>query len=185
MDDRQILDLFWARSQDAIPAAAAKYGAYCRSIALSILRQPQDAEECVNDAWLRAWNAIPPRRPEVLSAFLGKLTRNLALNRWRDGAAEKRGGGETALALEELGDCLTGGDATLQAVEARLLAERINAFLRDLPREKRQIFLRRYWYLLPVKEIARLHGRSEQAVASLLLRLRRQLRTFLEQEELS
>lgn len=183
MDDRQIIDLFWARSQEAISAAAEKYGAYCRSIAFSILRQHQDTEECVNDTWLRAWNAMPPRRPELLSAFLGKLTRNLALNRWRDAAAEKRGGGETALALEELADCLSGGDATLQAVEERLLAERINLFLQQLPQEKRQIFLRRYWYLLPVKDIARLHGRSEQAIASLLLRLRRQLRTFLEQEE--
>ena len=183
MDDRQIIDLFWARSQEAISAAAEKYGAYCRRIAFSILRQPQDTEECVNDTWLRAWNAIPPRRPELLSAFLGKLTRNLALNRWRDAAAEKRGGGETALALEELADCLSGGDTTLQTVEERLLAERINVFLQQLSPEKRQIFLRRYWYLLPVKDIARLHGRSEQAIASLLLRLRRQLRTFLEQEE--
>ena len=106
MDDHKIIDLYWARSQQAIAESDRKYGTYCRTIARNILPRLEDAEECVNDTWLRAWNAMPPQRPSVLQAFFGKLTRNLSLDRWRREHAAKRGGSQIELALDELEDCL-------------------------------------------------------------------------------
>ena len=182
MDEKQIIDLYWARSESAIAETAKKYGKFCHSIAYNILASHEDSDECVNDTYLKAWNAIPPRRPNKLSAFLGKITRNLALKRYDMYTAEKRGGGQVPLAWEELAECIPDTDSVEQMVDDRILADKINVFLSRLPAEARMIFLRRYWNLSTVKEIAAVYGISESKVKMSLLRTRRKLRSFLEQE---
>lgn len=182
MDDRQIIALFNERSEAALSETAKKYGRYCCTIAYNILYNEEDSEECVNDTWLRAWEAIPPQCPERLSAFLGKITRNLALNRYKHNTREKRGGGQIILVLEELTECIPGTGSTEEAVEEALLVEVLNGFLAELPTDKRKIFLRRYWYLSSVKEIAEDFGLSESNVKMTLHRLRSKLKSVLEKE---
>ena len=133
MDDNDIIRLYWDRDDRAIRATAEKYGQYCGSIARNILNDRQDAEECVNDTYLRAWNAMPDLWPERLPPFLGRITRNLAFNRYRHGRAEKRGGGETALVLDELADCVSDRNSAEQLLDRQELAQALNAFVRDLP----------------------------------------------------
>ncbi len=178
MDDSAILRLYLARDEAALDETARKYGAYCAAIARNILGSPEDTEECVNDTWLRAWNAIPPQRPSPLAGFLGAITRNLAFDRWQRERAGKRGGGQTALALEELAECVSGqdagGDLSLQELQAAL-----RAFLDGLPSDRREIFLRRYWCVEPVGEIARRFGRTENQISTLLYRIRKKLRLYL------
>ncbi len=181
MEDHEIVALFWARSEEAIRQASSKYGRYCRYIAEGILHSREDSEECVNDALLQAWRTIPPHRPERLAVFLGKITRNLSLNRWERERAQKRGGGEVSLALEELQDCLPAPNSG-QLVEDLALSEACNRFLAALPAEARKIFLRRYWYFSPVKEIAADYGLSESKVKMSLLRSRKKLKRWLEKE---
>lgn len=182
MKDSEIIDLYWARSERAIAATAEQYGGYCHTVAYNILGDRRDAEECVNDALLRAWNAIPPHRPRQLAAFLGKITRNLSLNRYQHSRAEKRGRGQVELALEELEDCIPGGRPVDQAAEELALAEALNRFLRAQPEKRRSIFVLRYWYLYPVQEIAARYGMRETGTASLLFRMRKELKAFLEKE---
>ena len=182
MDDLQIIDLYWARSESAVAETSRKYGPYCRSIAYGILRSEEDSEECVNDTWLHAWNAMPDQRPERLSAFLGRITRNLALKKREKDSAKKRGAGEVPLALEELTECLPYADHSDRIVEDMVLADALNRFLASLKAEKRKIFLRRYWYLSPVREIAADLGISESKVKMSLLRSRSELRQMLEKE---
>lgn len=182
MEDRQIIALYNERSEAALSETAKKYGRYCRTIAYNILNSEEDSEECVNDTWLKAWEAIPPRCPESLGAFLGKITRNLALNFYKHKNREKRGGGRTMLVLHELTECIPGADSTEEAVDKALLTEVLNGFLAELPAEKRMIFMRRYWYLSSVKEIAEEYGLSESNVKMTLLRLRSKLKTVLEKE---
>ena len=182
MDDRQIIALYNERSEAALSETAKKYGRYCRTVAYNILYNEEDSEECVNDTWLRAWESIPPQCPERLSAFLGKITRNLALNRYKHNTREKRGGGQTLLVLEELAECIPGADSTEEAAEEALLVEVLNGFLGKLPTDKRKIFMRRYWYMSSVKEIAEDFGLSESNVKMTLLRLRRKLKQTLEKE---
>lgn len=182
MEDREIVELYWRRDDRAVAETDAKYGPYCRAIAGRILETREDAEECVNDTWLRAWNAMPPRRPAVLSAFLGRITRNLSLSRYRAARRDKRGGGETALALSELEECLPGGVEPEKAWDARRLAECLDAFLRGLPEEERALFLGRYWYLYSAAELARRFGLREGAVRTRLYRCRKRLRAYLEEE---
>ena len=182
MDDRQIIALYNERSEAALSETATKYGKYCRTIAYNILYNEEDSEECVNDTWLQAWEAIPPQYPNRLSAFLGKITRNLALNRYKQNSAKKRGGGQMMLALEELAECIPGTDSTEAAAEETLLIEVLNRFLADLPTEKRKLFLRRSWYLCSVKEIAEDFGLGESNVKMTLLRIREQLKSVLEKE---
>ncbi len=179
MEDTEIVALYWARDQRAIAESQDKYGAYCASIARSILRSPEDTEECVSDTWFRAWNAIPPQRPNLLSAFFGRITRNLAFDRYRSQSAAKRGGTETALVLEELGDCVSGKEDPAQRLDEQELMADLNAFLRSLPPEKRRLFLRRYFYAEPIYEIAGRFGMKENRVAVSLHRLRKQLRDYL------
>lgn len=179
MDDATIVALFWARDERAIPAAAEKYGAYCAGIAGSILPDRRDAEECVSDTYLRAWNAMPPHRPAVLSAFLGKITRNLALNRRRKDAAEKRGGGEADAVFEELAQVVSHQDTPESDLDRRELLGAINEFLAALPDTKRRIFVCRYWYFDSVPDIARRFTLSENHVYVTLHRLRTQLRRRL------
>lgn len=182
MEDTEIVALYWARDEAALAESERKYGGYCRAIALGILESREDAAECVNDTWLRAWEAMPPRRPSRLDTFLGRLTRNLSLDRWRARRARKRGGGQVELALHELEECLPSGDRPERALEAKTLADSLDRFLEALPREKRVLFIQRYWYLRPVEELAALHGMGKNTAASTLFRLRAQLREHLERE---
>ena len=182
MEDARIIDLYWQRDESAISETAAKYGKYLHSISYGILRNEEDAEECVSDTYAGAWQAMPPHRPSVLSAFLGKITRRISISLWRKRSAEKRGGGETALALDELEECVSGeGDAESEA-ERRELQEKLNAFLRALPLTERQVFLRRYWFMDPVADIAARFACSESRIKSMVYRTRKKLRAMLEEE---
>ena len=181
MEDRQIIELFRQRSGDAVSEAADKYGAYCYSIADSILHSAEDAEECVNDTWLRAWNAIPPQRPRVLRLFLARITRNLAFDRFQARSAEKRGGGELDLALDELAECLGGADTEAE-FEARELGQCIRQFVRALPEREGNILVRRYFFADPVAEIAKRYGLSENNVMVILSRTRKKLKAHLLKE---
>lgn len=182
MEDKQIVDLFWQRSEAAIVAAASKYGKYCSKIAYNILQNYEDSEECVNDTYLKAWGAIPTHRPTRLSTFLSKITRNLALNKWEYLNAEKRGSGQISFVLEELQECVPDVDNTEKIADDLALIEVLNHFLAGLPKEQRIIFLRRYWYLCSVKEIAANHSISESKVKMSLMRSRNALRNILEKE---
>lgn len=182
MEDQQIIELYNERSETAISETAKKYGKYCYTIAYHILYNEQDSEECVNDTYLRTWEAIPPQYPNKLSAFLGKITRNLALNRYRYYSRQKRGDGQVALALEELQECIPDSNSVEQELEEEYLIEMLNRFLYDLPREKRMIFLRRYWYLSSIQEIAVDYEMSESKVKMTLLRVRNKLKQVLEKE---
>ena len=155
MKDAQILDLYWGRQEQAIYETQKVYGNYCYSIAWNILYSREDSDECVNDTWLRAWNAIPPRRPGRLALFLGTITRNLSLDRWKERHAMKRGKGELELALDELAECLPDARDTEAEVEAAELERLVNEFLRSLPERDCNIFLRRYWYVEEYGDIAR------------------------------
>lgn len=179
MDDAAIIELYWARSERAIERTQEKYGARCRATAWNILRSHADSEECVNDTWLRAWDAMPPEWPEKLGAFLGRITRNLALDRLKKRESQKRGGGRFELALSELAECLpSGGDPA----DELALRELLDRFLASLSEDARVIFLRRYWYMLSVEEIARGLGASRSKVKSSLMRSREKLRAMLEKE---
>lgn len=182
MEDSQIIELYWCRSEDAITQTAKKYGHYCHTISFHILRNVQDSEECVNDTYLKAWSLLPPARPTVFPAFLAKLTRNLSLDRYRNQTAEKRGGGQMTLALEELSACIPGPDNTEAVVEQQVLTQTLNAFLESLKPEQRKIFLRRYWYLNSIREIACDLRISESKVKTTLLRTRKALKVYLEKE---
>ncbi|MBQ3262154.1 MAG: sigma-70 family RNA polymerase sigma factor [Oscillospiraceae bacterium] len=179
MEDSQIVQLYWNRDAAAIPASSEAYGTYCHSIAFRILSDEQDAEEAVNDTWLHAWNAIPPHRPAVLSTFLGKLTRRISITMLQHRRAQKRGGGAFDLVLEELSECVSGGETAEQAAESRALGEAINAFLASLPRKKRSAFLLRYWHAEPVSAIAQRLGMTESNVSVTLHRTRAALRDYL------
>lgn len=182
MNDNEIIALYWQRAESAVGETAGKYAQYCHSIAWNILHDTQDAEECVNDTWLRAWNAIPPQRPNCLAVFLGRITRNLSLDRCKRYTAEKRGRGQAALALDELDECVPAPSGVEQAMDDAALEKCLNRFLRGLPKQKRKVFVQRYWYLMPVREIAELAGESESQVKSALFRTRASLQSFLERE---
>lgn len=179
MEDSQIIALYWQRNESAIEASRQKYGAYCHSIAARILWSAEDREECVSDTWLRAWNAIPPKKPNRLSVFFGKIVRNLALDKYRRNHAQKQFGGQLPLCLEELSGCI--GEAA--PIEDRLvLKDLLDSFLRGLTDKSREIFLLRYWYFLPTDVIARQYLMTDGAVKMNLKRTREKLRAYLEKE---
>ncbi|MDR0381928.1 MAG: RNA polymerase sigma factor [Oscillospiraceae bacterium] len=178
MDDNVIIDLFWNRSETAIAEVSDKYAGYCHSISYRILHSSEDADECVNDTWLRAWNAMPPARPNRLSTFLGKITRNLSLNRHEKMNAEKRGGGMVEIALSELEACIP---ASADVEEGRL-GEVIDQFLDSIPTRSRDVFVQRYWYLSSIAEISKDLHIGESNVKSVLLRTRNKLKQHLEKE---
>lgn len=184
MNDQEILDLYFARSEQAIDASAEKYGRYCHTVAMHILYNQEDSEECVNDTWLRAWGSIPPKRPQMLRSFFGRITRNLALNRWEYVHAEKRGHGETAAALEELSECIPDKRAAEAdtMTESITLSDCINHFLEGQKPENRILFVRRYFYLSDIRELAAAYGFTESKVKMTLSRMRTQLREALKQE---
>lgn len=181
MEDSRIVSLYWARDERAISETALKYGAYCQQIAQNILKDLQDAEECVNDTYLRAWQAIPPERPAKLGAFVGKITRHLALDKYKSKTAAKRQGDAFILSLEELGDCLPAHDFEADT-DARAIGEAINAFLRKELPTARRIFVCRYFYGDSIEDICKRFSISEAKVKSSLFRSRNRLRAHLEKE---
>lgn len=184
MEDDQIIDLYWARSERAIAETENKYGRYCHTIAYNILRNDQDAEECLNDTYIKAWNVMPPQRPNHLAAFLGRITRNLSLDRYRMNRAGKRAPGQLPLVLSELEDCIPAEESVEKIIDDMALTESLERFLYALPRLKRNIFIRRYWYLSSIKEIAQAYGMSESKTTSMLHRLRLQLKTHLREDNI-
>ena len=184
MEDEKIVDLFWQRSDRAIAETDRKYGRYCHTIACHICGLEEDAEECVNDTWYRAWNLMPDQRPTVLSAFLGRITRSISIDRIRAKNRRRRGGGEATLALDELEECIPGGTDPERALEEKELEKAIGKFVSHLPYTEKMIFTLRYWYVAPIGEIAeRLHF-SNGKVKSILFRTRRKLRIYLQEKEL-
>ena len=183
MEDNRIVELYFERSEAAISETQKKYGKYCNYIAYNILNSQLDAEECVNDTYLRAWESIPPERPSVLKSFLGKITRNLALDRYDKAHALKRGG-NAELALDEIGECIPSEDGREMSDEIAL-RDAINGFLATLPKQTRIIFMRRYWYLSPVKHIAGDLGLSMSSVKVTLMRTRKKFKEYLEKEGIS
>ncbi len=180
MEDSEILQLYFDRKEEAISATAEKYGPYCTAIARNILTSIEDAEECVNDTYLKTWNAVPPDRPRILSAFLGKLTRNLAFNRYKYNMAQKRiGGGQLPLVLEELENCIPSQATIEHTLDYNALVKDINDFLGTLSTEKRTLFLRRYFYTDSIDELSRIYGMSYSNLTMTLSRLRSKLRTYL------
>ena len=185
MEDKKIVALYVQRNTDAIQQSAERYGSYCRAIARNILQNEQDEEECVNDALLSAWNSIPPNRPENLGAYLGKLTRGKAIDRWRSLRREKRGGGSTVtLALEEIAEVIPAKDEPEQALLHKELRRAIHRFLDSLGDTERNVFLCRYWYFEDIDGICARFEFSRSKVESMLHRTRQKLKRFLQQEEL-
>ena len=182
MEDSKIVELYWQRSESAIYETKQKYEHYCFSIANNILPVREDAEESVNDTYMAAWNAMPPNRPSILSAFLGKLTRRISIDRWRNLSADKRGGGSVPIALDELAECIPGGSDPVVEVEAKELSEAIGRFLDTVPYVERKVFLMRYFELTNLREIASEFHMSIGTIKSMLHRIRSKLRIALEKE---
>lgn len=184
MEDSQIVSLYWERDEQALTETAAKYGRYCFSIAYNILSSREDADESVNDTYMSAWERIPPHRPSVLSAFLGKITRRISLNKWRNRSRRKRGGGEMPLALEELGECIPAGVDVARQVEQKELTQAIAGFLNALDATEREVFVCRYWYLADIRQISSAFGFTESKTKSMLHRTRIRLKAHLTEEGL-
>lgn len=182
MDDISIVKLYHARDEAAITATADKYGAYCYAIAYNILKNHSDSEESVNDTYLGAWNSMPPNSPSVLSVFLGKITRRISIDKWRKRHADRRGGGEVSLLLDELAECIPSGTNTEAEFDRKELAKLIDGFVSSLPDTERRVFLARYWYIKPVSSIADDLGCSISKVKSMLFRTRKKLKIILTKE---
>lgn len=179
MDDVKIVDLYWDRNESAISESSKKYGAYCSSIAYNILHNDADTEECVNDTWLHAWNAIPPQRPVTLSTFLGKITRNLSFDIYRKNHRQKRRFGNMTEVLDELAECVSDKEDVDSKWAAEELIREINNFLLSLPKEKRYIFILRYWYADSIADIAERMKVSENNISVSLNRIRSSLKEYL------
>ncbi|MBR4289485.1 MAG: sigma-70 family RNA polymerase sigma factor [Oscillospiraceae bacterium] len=182
MDDKAIIDLYFNRDEDAITQTDRKYGRYCYSIAYNILTNKEDAEESVNDTYMAAWREIPPSCPAVLSTFLGKITRHIAIDRWRERSALKRGGGEVPLALEELKDCIAGMQDIELEYERKEVIRAYVKFLDRLPVTERRVFLCRYWYVESIGSIADKFGFTQSKVKTMLHRTRVKLCKFIAEE---
>ena len=183
MDDSKIVSLYWNRNEQAITESEEKYGEYCYRIAFYILNEKNDADESVNDTWLAAWNSMPPHKPNVLKTFLGKITRRLSIDKLKRKNAEKRGG-EIAEVLDELSEFISPSGDPIAEMEKDMLDKTINTFVRELRDTEQRVFLCRYWYAKPVKEIAKLFGFSESKVKIMLMRTRNKLKERLETEGL-
>ena len=182
MEDSKIIELYLARDERSIIETAAKYERFCLAVAYNILCNNEDSEECVNDTWLKVWNSIPPTIPQSLRAFLGRITRNLAYDKYRYYSSERRGGGELTLSFDELQECIPAEDAEREEYELRALGEVINMFLASLSRRNRNIFLCRYYYTYAITDIAKSHALSEAYVCNILFRTRQKLKIHLEKE---
>ncbi len=182
MDDRSIVDLFFDRDESALSETERKYKRYCHSIANGILGDRRDSEECVNDAMLGLWNTIPPKKPENLRTYLAKLTRNLAINRYKMRSADKRGGGNVDVSLGELEGCLVSSDNFEVVMDSMVLSELLNSFLGTLSQENRIMFIQKYWFFRSVDDIAGDLSVSKSKVKVSLMRTRARLAEFLERE---
>lgn len=182
MEDNLIVDMFFSEPDSALEELRTKYENYCHTIAFNILGSNEDCEECINDMLLRVWNSIPPNRPENLAAYVAKITRNLALDRLRKNKAERRGGGESQIAMEELGDILHGADELSRLEDSKEIQEALNRFLATLTKTERGVFLRRYWMMESISVIASTYGMSLSKASSMLHRLRQRLKKHLEKE---
>ena len=179
MDDSMIVGLYWKRDENAITESDRKYGRYCASIAMNIVNDHDHAEECVNDTWLNAWNSIPPAKPSLLKTFLGRITRNLSFDLVRRENRLKRGGGNISEVLDELSEIVSGADDTERVIEEREIIREIDTFLMSLPRDRRDMFILRYWYCLAISDIAARFMKSENSISVSLNRIRRKLRSYL------
>jgi RNA polymerase sigma-70 factor (ECF subfamily) len=181
MEDQQIVDLYFARSESAITETDRKYGRYCHSIAYNILEDHEDAKEIVNDTYFKAWNTIPPNRPDPLKPYVGMISRHLSLDRYEEYHTQKRGG-QVPLVLEELAECIPDNDSREDIGESVALKDALAKFIRSLPDKTQRIFLRRYWYASSVAEIAEEYGMRENSVNVLLHRTRKKLKDHLQKE---
>lgn len=179
MEDKQIIDMYFSRSEEAIAQTQIKYGGYCNTIAYNILQNAEDVEECLSDMLIKLWDLIPPERPLCFKAYIGKLMRNIALNRVKYNNADKRGGGQTMAVIDELEECIPDANSVESEIDKRQLTGMINTFLGTLTQEKRIIFVKRYWYMCNVKDIAEQEGMSESKVKSMLFRIRGELKDYL------
>ena len=180
MEDKQIVDLYWERSESAIKETEKKYGRYCHYIAYQILENDEDAKEVVNDTYLKTWQTIPPKRPEALKPYVGMISRHLAFDVYEEQHTQKRG--QIPLVLDELAECLPSDEDDWDVVSGIALHDSLNTFLRGLPQKTRNIFIRRYWYTSSITEIAEEYSMKESAVGMLLLRTRNKLKTHLQKE---
>lgn len=179
MEDARIIQLYWDRDERAIHFTAKKYGNYCTSIAKNILGNHEDTEECVNDTYMNAWNSMPPHRPNILSTFLGKITRNLSLNRYKHNVADKRGGGQMMVVFDEIAEMVSDIDSVEEEIDRKELIKAIDNFLGTLSIEKRSLFVRRYWYFDSISDMAIRFGMTENNVSVTLKRLRLKLYSYL------
>lgn len=182
MDDKGIVGLYYDRNERAVDETAKKYGSYCFSIAHNILGSREDAEESVNDTYWDAWNSIPPHRPNSLALFLGKITRRISIDRYRRRNAQRRGGGEMELVLDELYQCIAHDADVEKEFEKRRLTQVINGFVKSLPTSEQKVFLCRYWYMDSIPSISKRFGYSESKVKSMLYRTREKLKEKLRKE---
>lgn len=180
MKDEEIINLYLNKSENAIYETEKKYGKYCEYIAYNILQDKEDTKECINDAFLNVWNAIPPQKPKILKAFLGKITRNLAINKYEKKKAKKRGGTIEAV-LEELEECISDNHRIEEKIEYDELIRNINMFLETVSKDKRKIFIERYWYLNSIKVISKNNKLTESNAKTTLSRIRNQLKKFLDE----
>lgn len=185
MEDEAIIGLYWSRSESAVAETAKKYGGYLFRIAVNILKNKQDSEECVNDTYMKAWSAIPPERPVKLPPYLGRITRNLSINKYEKRKAKKRAGDETAVIFGELEECIPSRDNIEKDYESGLTGEMISGFLRTISEESRIVFVRRYWYADSVALISERLKISQSKVKTTLFRTRVRLREHLEREGIS
>lgn len=184
LSDSEIVALFFERSETALSAVSRKYEPYCAAVVRSIIKNPQDAEECLNDIWLKVWESIPPARPNNLGGFLAKIAKNISINRYHSSRAGRRGGGELPTVLEELSECVRDKNDVEEAFEQKLLTDAINEFLGTLPRDKRDVFVLRYWYCLSAADIAEKTGLSRANVSVTLSRTRHKLAAHLKKLDL-
>ena len=182
MQDADIVELYWARNEDAIQQTQVKYGAYLTKVAHNILGDPEDSAECVNDTYWAAWNSMPSNRPRILSTYLGKITRQISIDVFRKKHSQKRYASEYALSLDELGDGLSHKETPEKELDAKLLGEAINCFLRQLSKEERNIFIGRYYFFDSLKSVATYCGTSEAKAKSMLYRTRQKLKAYLMEE---
>ncbi len=182
MNDEKIIELYFARSEDAITETDKKYGGYCRTVTYNITGSREDSEECVNDTYMKVWNVIPPQRPPKLGAFVARIARNIAINLKRAREMQIRSGNYGAVRYDEISECLPSRENVERTADDRAVLGAIERFLSTLPRDRQIMFVRRYWYFSSYEDIASDLGRTEGQVKMTLHRTRIKLREYLEKE---
>lgn len=182
MTDNAIINLFWDRNELAISSTEEKYQSYLYKISTNILYNEQDVKECLNDTYLSVWNSIPPNRPKSFKVYIGKIIRNISLNKLKSERAKKRGGGQAEAVLCELNECVSTVFDIAEELNEKELTGLIEIFLRSQPKQKRNVFIKRYWYLNSINEISAEFNMNESKVTAILFRMRKELKTILEKE---